>query len=252
MNAQRRRKAVRPGGTAGFSLVEALASLALTAIIVSSLAAVTGQWLPNWHRGFGRVQRMESLDVGLQRVVADIEAAEFLTPNSVSKAPIFLGNPKSVTLARVSNAPGTSPHLEFVKLAETVDERGFALVRSHAPFKPLDPNRPIDDQLYFADSVVLVRAPFRLSFAFAGSDRIWRDSWRDPVLLPSAARVQVRDAASDEVLAVSTAAVLRADLPAECVTQKSPRKCIDGMRMPPGRQPGAQTVGQPSQPTNGQ
>jgi general secretion pathway protein J len=221
---------------AGFTLVEALVSVALMGAIVASLSAVTGQWLPNWHRGFGRVQRLETLDVGLQRLASDLEAAEFVTPNNASKAPIFLGDAKSVTIVRVANAPGTASHLEFVRLAETVDERGFALVRSHAPFKPLDPNRPIDAQLYFADPVVLIRAPFRVSFAFAGADRQWRDTWRDPMLLPSAARIEVRDAATDQVLAVSTAVLLHVDLPPECVTQQSSQQCIDGIRARVDRQ----------------
>ena len=229
---------------AGFTLVEALVSVALMSAIVASLSAVTGQWLPNWHRGFGRVQRLELLDLGLQRLVSDLEAAEFVTPNNASKAPIFLGDAKSVTIVRVANAPGTASHLEFVRLAETVDERGFALVRSQAPFKPLDPNQPIDAQLYFADPVVLIRAPFRVSFAFAGADRLWRDAWRDPVLLPSAARIEVRDAATDQILAVSTAALLHVDVPAACVSQQSVQQCIDGMR--------GQTAPQPPKPTSGQ
>jgi general secretion pathway protein J len=215
---------------AGFTLFEALVSVALMSAIVLSLGAVAGQWLPNWHRGFGRVQRLETLDVGLQRLAADLESAEYVTPNSVTKGPIFLGDEKGVTFVRVANTPGTSPHLEFVRLAETVDQRGFALVRSRAPFKPLDPGRPIDAQLYFADPVVLIRAPFRVSFAFAGADRIWRGSWRDPVLLPAAARIEVRDAATDAVLALSTATLLHVDLPAQCVTQKSAQQCLDGMR----------------------
>ena len=128
-------------------------------LIVAALSAVTGQWVPNWNRGFVRVQRLESVDVGLQRLVSDLEAAEFVTPNVVSKSAIFVGDAKSVILIRVANAPGVVSHLEFVRLAETVDERGFALVRSHAPFKPLDPNLPLDAQVYFADPVVLVRAP---------------------------------------------------------------------------------------------
>ena len=44
-------------GSAGFTLFEALVSVALMSLIVASLSAVTGQWLPNWHRGFGNVQR---------------------------------------------------------------------------------------------------------------------------------------------------------------------------------------------------
>jgi general secretion pathway protein J len=225
-----RRSVSRNRSVDGFTLVEALASVVLMSAIVAALSAVTGQWLPNWHLGFGRVQRLESLDVGLQRLVSDLEAAEFVTPNNESNIPVFLGDPKSVTLVRVGNSPGTAPRLEFVRLAEIVDERGFALVRSRAPFKPLDPNQPIESQLYFADPVVLVRAPYRISFAFAGPDRRWRHTWRNEVLLPAAARIEVRDAATDEVLALSTAAPLHVDLPMQCVTQQSAQQCVQGMR----------------------
>jgi len=236
MNARAQCQSSRNQRVAGFSLVEALVSVALMSLIVAALSAVTGQWMPNWNRGFVRVQRLESVDVGLQRLVSDLEAAEFVTTNLASNTAIFVGDAKSVILVRVANAPGAAPRLEFVRLAETVDERGFALVRSHAPFRPLDPNRRLDAQLYFADPVVLVRAPFRVSFAFAGTDRRWRDSWQDEILLPSAARIQVRDATTDQVLAVSTAALLHVDLPAECVTKHSSQECIDGIRAQLARQ----------------
>jgi general secretion pathway protein J len=247
MKARGGRNIRRNRRIAGFTLVEALASIALMSTIVVALSAVTGQWMPNWHRGFGRVQGLETLDVGLQRLVSDLEAAEFVTANNAFKTPVFLGNAKSVTFVRSANAPGTAPHLEFVRLAETVDERGFALVRSHARFKPLDPNRPIDGQIYFTDPVVLVRAPFRVSFAFAGEDRLWRDSWRNEAFLPSASRIEVRDAATDQVLAVSTAALMHVDLPAECVSQQS-EECTDRM----GGQAAAPAAPQPQQPTSGQ
>lgn len=251
MKGERRRETLGSRRAAGFTLFEALVSVALMSAIVAALGAVAGQWLPNWHRGFGRVQRLETLDVGLQRLSADLEAAEFVSPNGATKAPIFLGDEKTVTFVRVANAPGTAPRLEFVRLAETVDERGFALVRSQAPFKPLDPNRPFDEQVYFADPVVLIRAPFRVSFAFAGADRLWRGSWRDPALLPSAARIQVRDAATDKVLAVSTATLLNMDLPAECVTQQSVQQCIDGIRRPGSAQAPAAPLTTPTKPTAG-
>lgn len=217
---------------AGFTLFEALVSVALMGAIVVSLGAVTGQWLPNWSRGLARVQRLETLDLGLQRLAADLEAAEFVTANAASKTPFFEGDPKSVTFVRVAAAPGTALHLEFVRLAEIVDQRGFALVRSHAPFKPLDPKRPNDTQLYFTDPVALVRAPFRLSFAFAGADRLWQDSWKDAYLLPSAVRLQVRAAATDRVLVVSTATLVNSNLPAECVTHKSVQECFESLQKP--------------------
>ena len=217
MRTRRRRETPRSYGIAGFSLIEALVSVALMSAIVGSLAAVTGQWLPNWHRGFGRVQRVESLDIGLLRLISDLEAAQFITANNASDAPVFLGDAKSVTLVRVASAPGAAQRLEFVRFTETIDERGFVMVRSHAPFRPLAEGRSLESQIYFVDPVVLVRAPFRVSFEFAGPDRLWRSSWQNEALLPSVARIDVRDARTGDVLPFSTAALLHVDFPGQAV-----------------------------------
>src|SRR5262249_57758427 len=54
-------------GEAGFTLIEALAATVLMGIIVGALAIVSAQWLPNWSRGFTRVQRIELVDIALHR-----------------------------------------------------------------------------------------------------------------------------------------------------------------------------------------
>ncbi len=54
-------------------------------------------------------------------------------------------------------------------------------------------------------------------FDYAGADRVWKPVWRGERQLPKAIRVQVRDVATDRTLAVSTATVVRADMPADCV-----------------------------------
>jgi general secretion pathway protein J len=212
-------------GSAGFTLFEALVSVALMSLMVASLSAVTGQWLPSWHRGFGNVQRLESFDLGLRRVVADLASAEFVTANGASKTPLFVGDALSVTLVRRAFGPNTSPHLELVNFAETADERGFALVRTRAPFAPLAANVPVATQLHLSDPVALIRAPFRVSFSFAGPDRLWRDSWIEQPRLPSAVRVLVRDAATGKVLWLSTATLLHVDLAAECVAGAGGDQC---------------------------
>ena len=60
---------------AGFSLIEAVATLALTATIIMALSSVAGQWLPNWRRGFVDLQRADLLGVGLERIVDDLSVA---------------------------------------------------------------------------------------------------------------------------------------------------------------------------------
>ena len=78
-----------------------------------------------------------------------------------------------------------------------------------------------------ADPVVLLRAPYRVTFSYAGGDRVWRNVWRNERLLPKAIRIQVRDAATDRTLAVSTATLVRADMPAECVLAEVIADCLN-------------------------
>ena len=78
---------LRRSSTAGFTLVEALVATVLMGMILAALATVTAQWLPNWNRGFVRVQRTELLAIAIERLAADFAAAEFVPPNRCLKAP---------------------------------------------------------------------------------------------------------------------------------------------------------------------
>src|SRR3954468_12820383 len=98
-----RRKACTRGiGEQGFTLVETLAAMALTGLIVSALAAITSQWLPSWNRGFDRIQRSEAVSIALDRIGADIGASEYIRPDRQSKNVLFDGSETSITLARAS------------------------------------------------------------------------------------------------------------------------------------------------------
>ena len=197
MRPRRARRSV-----AGFTLLEAMLALALTAAIVLSLATVTAQWLPNWRRGFASLQSADLLNLGLERIVADVSSAEFVAPSGATTQPLFNGDALSVTFVRSALGPDSRPHLEVVRLAETIDDRGFAMVRTRAPFAPLAPGAAA--RYAFADPVVLVRAPFRVSFAYSGPDRVWADSWGPADRLPDAVRITVRDSTSGQALAAST------------------------------------------------
>jgi general secretion pathway protein J len=182
---------------------------------------------------------LESFDLGLRRVVADLASAEFVTANGASKTPLFVGDALSVTLVRRAFGPDTSPHLELVNFAETADGRGFALVRTRAPFAPFAANVPIATQLHLADPVALIRAPFRVSFSYAGPDRLWRDTWTEQPRLPSAVRILVRDAATGKVLSLSTATLLHVDLAAKCVAGAVDDQCPAELGAPANSAAGA-------------
>jgi general secretion pathway protein J len=193
---------------AGFSLIEAMAAMALTAIIIVALSTVVGQWLPNWRRGFVDLQRADLLGIGLERLVEDLSAAEYVTPSAGGKTTLFQGDASSVMLVRSAIGPDAHPHLEIVRLAEINEDRGLALVRTRARFAPTTPKA-----IAFADPVTLIRAPLRITFSYAGPDRVWLPSWTGRQQLPEAVRISVRDTVANRVLAASTVAHIRVTAP---------------------------------------
>jgi general secretion pathway protein J len=224
-------------GEAGFTLFEMLVALVLMVGILAALASVTAQWLPNWNRGFAHVQRTELLGQGLERLVADLSAAEFVTANGLATQPLFEGDELGVRFVRTAIGPNTRPGLEVVRISTMSDDRGVALVRTRTPFVPLPANARLRDLANFSDPVVLMRAPYRAVFSYAGLDHVWRNEWRDAEQLPIAIRVSVRDAATQRTLAVSTATNLRVGLPARCARPRVVKECI----YPPANAPSAAT-----------
>lgn len=213
---------------AGFTLLEVLLATLLMTIILAALATVTAQWLPNWNRGIARVQRAERLATGLDRIVADLSVAELMTVNGDAKVPLFDGAELSVTFLRTALGPSTRPGLEFIRLIEKADSQGLALVRERAPFQPM----PTDGQIRFVDQVVLIRAPFRVSFSYAGPDGQWQPTWRGQAQLPDRIRITVRNGANGQVLAVSGAVIPHITAPAECARAKNPTTCVAARTRP--------------------
>jgi len=228
---------------AGFTLIETLIATALMAAILAALATVTAQWLPNWNRGFARIQRNEGLALGIERMVADLAAAQFVSAGREFAQPVFEGGVLGVTFVRPTFGPNALPGLEVVRIAEAAADRGRAMVRTRAPFVPVvtgvnDRTPPV-----FIDPVVLIREPYRVSFNYAGPDRVWKDSWRNADELPRAVRVSVRDAATQRLLAVSTATMIHVELPAQCVSAAQVAGCSRAPAQPPPDQAAQPTAG---------
>jgi general secretion pathway protein J len=206
----------RRAGEGGFTLIEAIVALALMGLVLSALASITAQWLPNWNRGIDRIQRDEAIGTALQRMAADLAAAEYVPANRESRHPLFDGSELSITFVRTAMGPNVGTGLDVVRLGETSERGKFVTVRSRTPFAPLPVGSTLSEQLHFGDPVVLLHAPFRLSFAYAGQDRVWNSTWRNAKRLPSMIRLTIRDAASERVLSVSTIAAIHAEVPSDC------------------------------------
>jgi general secretion pathway protein J len=209
-------------GEAGFTLIEMVVATIMMVFILTALATVTAQWLPNWDRGMARMERDERFAFALNRVVGDLSVAEFVEANAKAKAAYFNGDELGVSFVRTAVGPNAHPGLEIVRYQETADGTGPILVRQHAPFVPMDADAPV----LFADPVVLIRAPYRVMFAYAGADDVWLPNWRNAALLPTRIRITVRDGVTQQKLAVSTAALVHIDTPAECVKAQNANQCM--------------------------
>ncbi len=188
----------------GFTLIETLVALALMGLVLSALANITAQWLPNWNRGLDRIQRSELIGITLQRVADDLADALYVSASGGETQPFFVGSEQSVTFMRTALGPNAGLGLDVVHLGETTDKAGLATVRSRTAFHPLPPGASPSGQLHFGEPVVLLRAPYRLSFAYAGEDHEWQSSWRDPDKLPTRIRLTVRDASSGSAISTVT------------------------------------------------
>ncbi len=199
----------------GFTMIEALLSVLLMTVIVATLATVTSQWMRSWSRGVSRAQNVDVLTVGLDRIVADLSAAEVVSSQGAEGAPDFEGTETAVRFVRTSFGPASVPGLETVSIAEVSDERGWMIARSSAGFAPGL------ERAATASPAVLARG-YRISFAYAGIDGNWRSSWSRSPSLPRMVRIRV---SGGGLPTISTIAPIRAELPARCAAVRPPVGC---------------------------
>jgi general secretion pathway protein J len=207
----------RRDGEGGFTLIETIVALALMGLVLSALAGITAQWLPSWNRGVDRIQRSEAIGVALERISADLSAAEYVSVNRDSHRPLFEGSELSVMFVRTALGPNVGPGLDVVRLGETTERRELVTVRSRAKFVPLPQASSLSEQMHFGDPVLLLRAPYRLSFAYAGPDRIWQNTWQGLDKLPAMIRLTVRDNRTQRVLSVSTVTPVHIEQASGCI-----------------------------------
>src|ERR1700722_6517747 len=173
---------------AGFTLLEMLIATMLMVFVLTALATITAQWLPNWNHGMARIERDERFAYGLNRIVDDLSVAEFVTVNNAAKTPFFDANELGIAFVRTAVGPNAHPGLEFVRFREVADANGPALVRERSTFTPMRDGA----QVRYTDPVVLIRAPYRVMFSYSSPDGTWRPTWQNAPQLPTKIRITVR------------------------------------------------------------
>jgi general secretion pathway protein J len=188
--------------SAGFTLLEVLLALALTATIMS----LAGGALQGLSRGAARSEaaaaRIETVTRGLGALRMDLQRIERATQISgagdkAAASLIFSGRQRTLTFVRIEPGFPTAPGSYLITYAARKDKSGNSqLVRIREPFDPT--SRRTRGAETDSDEVVVIEGPYELMFSYFAGAAVrgvrtgWRDTWSDPVALPDLIRLELR------------------------------------------------------------
>lgn len=179
-------KPPRPDRRAGFTLIEALAALAVTACLTASVAPYFVGLMSRWSSGEPSAQRQDQWMQAILRLSEDLGEALPLTIGA-GKPPrcAFRASPSSIVFVREALSSRGKLRLETVWLKIEATPAGDALVRSASDF---DPDR-FDAKPRGEAPTVVVAGGFHLSFSIVDNTGGRGAEWRNANELP--ARVEL-------------------------------------------------------------
>lgn len=201
----------------GFTLIESIAVLLISGILIASVTLLTGQWLKSWDRGVRRLQTAEMLAVGINRLVDDIESALPLSTLGPKPIPSFIGSEDSMIFVRNAKERSNSPTLELIKISAESDG---SILRERAPYDPLTP----PDTATTDDTVKVIDLPFTATFEFKDDAGKWSNEWSAPTV-PSSVRILLKGPKTGYFEKISMVIGTKVTVPTICATATSYSTC---------------------------
>ncbi|HWK63611.1 MAG TPA: prepilin-type N-terminal cleavage/methylation domain-containing protein [Rhizobiaceae bacterium] len=201
---------------AGFTLIEALASLVLATMLFGGLALYTGTWLRQWQGMIARGGQEDTVAVILDRMVEDLEAAQPVYPSSGAAAAVrFAGRADAVTFVRP--ALGYEPRAGLDDITYSMGKAGAdrALIRARRDFMMGGDG----------EDLPLVRGDLTVSFNYAGPDGGLSTEWTSTNRMPSLVRIEI-SGSSPRPWRQWAYARLRVELPARCGAADALAQCL--------------------------
>jgi general secretion pathway protein J len=219
---------------AGFTLIEALAALAIGAVIIMATAALIHDVARHFDWGTRRAQEAERLMLAVERLAQDFDSARFVgwtTEGGTTAA--FAGEPatgdKPAKVAFVGDAGIMAGPQGQEVVTLTVEPAGEVtrLVRRRAAWAG---SRTRLEDVSPQDAVVLVEGAVDIAFIFgrvtpAGALE-WSDSWIGQPTLPRFVRLILKDRTSGSDLLGEADFVVRADAPPGCGRPDASAGCL--------------------------
>ena len=237
----------------GFTLVETLAALAITAVIFVAMASLVRNVVWGFDRGTRTITTVDRLMLAVDRLAGDFAAARFAPKATDAASGVAFtasGDSGADRLTFVSGAGiAAGPRGEEI-VSLSIEPAGelTRLVRRRAPWR--GPSGRFGD-VASQDPVVLIEGNYDMSFAFAkaGPDGqlTWTSNWSEENSIPQSVRLVIRDHNSGMDILPRAEFRLRSDMKMTCgrggpgcesERKKQPDAGKDG-KQPPAKDEGA-------------
>jgi prepilin-type N-terminal cleavage/methylation domain-containing protein len=218
----------------GFTLIEVLAALAISSVIIVTTVSLIRTVAGNFDRGTRGVDAADSLMLALERLAYDFSSARYIVWTS-EKGPAlaFRGEqassqkPAQILFVSGGSTESGPSGDEIVSLTIEQSDDMTRLVRRRATWTGPDMHV---EQVSPHDAVVLIEGDLDISFVFAHlapeGGLVWSTTWIDRTMLPRFVRLVLRDRATGADPVGEADFVVRADAPLACGRPDAGTECL--------------------------
>jgi prepilin-type N-terminal cleavage/methylation domain-containing protein len=208
----------------GVTLIEVLAALAITSVIIAATVTLIHMVAGNFDRGTRGVDAADGLMLAVQRLASDFSAARYTVWTTQTgfalafKAEHADGEkPARIVFVSERRSESETPTDEVVSLTIEQTDETTRLVRRRSAWT--GPDMSID-HLAPQDAVVLLDGDLDISFRFGwlapGRGLVWNTAWIGATTLPRFVRLVVRDRTTGANPVGEADFIVRADAPLAC------------------------------------
>lgn len=225
----------------GFTLIEALAALAISSVIIVTTVTLIHMVAGNFDRGTRGVDAADGLMLALQRLASDFGAARYAVwTTSTGFALAFKAEqadgekPARILFVSERRSEAELPADEVISLAIEQTGETTRLVRRRTAWTGPD---MLIDQVSPQDAVVLLEGDLDISFLFGrltpGGGLVWSTAWIGQTTLPRFVRLVLRDRATGANPVGEADFVIRTDAPLACGRSDAGTDCLSRPLPPP-------------------
>jgi prepilin-type N-terminal cleavage/methylation domain-containing protein len=218
----------------GFTLIEVLAALAISSVVIATTVTLIHTVAGNFDRGTRGVDAADGLTLALQRLASDFSAARYTVWTTQTgfalafKAERADGEkPARILFVSERRSESELPPDEVVSLAIEQTDETTRLVRRRAAWT--GPDMQID-HVSPQDAVVLLEGDLDISFLFGrlapGRGLVWSAAWIGETALPRFVRLVLRDRATGANPVGEADFIIRADAPLACGRSDAGTDCL--------------------------